>query len=63
MQLTTKYDILENVMIPAIKSPAIVTAIKYDGGPAIIYELAYWINGEYKFVWLYEKEILPYKKG
>lgn len=56
MQITTKYEILQTVVILAIKETGLVMAIKWDG-LGVCYELEYWFEGSIRSVWLYENEL------
>ena len=56
MELSTKFDIFQRVLIREIKVVATVLEIKFDG-LSIIYYLEYWWECEMRNVWLFEREL------
>lgn len=56
MEIKTKYDINQYVMIPDISQSARVSKIIQDG-KNLFYEVSYWWEGQLRFVTLDEDEI------
>jgi hypothetical protein len=56
MNILTKYDITQPVLIKAIEMPGSVSKIIVDG-KNLFYEVAYWAECQLKFVTLDEEEI------
>ena len=56
MNLVTKFDVYQRVIIKELGLPALIVAIKFDGAK-ILYELEYWWNSELKVVWQFEGDI------